>query len=88
MSHALSPAPAVIDGMHCPLCGSGNQCAVQAARSEGQGEGTDTLCWCMTVQVPPALRERLPAEARGRSCICPNCVTAAHRAKAAGAPAA
>lgn len=82
---ALTATPTV-DPQRCPLCGSDNQCGVQAARDAQAATGDGgVLCWCMTVSVPEALRERLPTQARGRSCICPGCVAAAHR-EAASAP--
>ena len=40
--------------------------------------------WIDDTSQKPALRERLPTEARGCSCICPDCVAAAHRAAACG----
>jgi hypothetical protein len=58
------PAPA------CPLCGGPNGCAAVAA-------GTfDVTCWCAQETFPPALLQRLQAEAQGRACICRRCVQA------------
>lgn len=53
----------------CPLCGQANGCAVTA--------GEDPYsCWCMSARIPQALRDRVPAERRGKACICRDCVEA------------
>jgi hypothetical protein len=33
-------------------------------------------CWCFEVTVDPAALARLPAEARGTTCICARCASA------------
>ncbi|TFI48852.1 hypothetical protein E4O93_05615, partial [Diaphorobacter sp. DS2] len=48
----------------CPLCGQSNGCAVAAGLPAQQ-------CWCMHESVSRDALARLPAEARGRACICP-----------------
>lgn len=53
----------------CPLCEQANGCAIPA--------GEDPYsCWCMTARIPQALRDRVPAESRGKACICRNCLEA------------
>ena len=48
--------------MKCPLCGQPNQCT------------SDHSCWCMTVEVPKALLESLPASMKNTDCICQQCI--------------
>ncbi|RYF31143.1 MAG: hypothetical protein EOO23_03440 [Comamonadaceae bacterium] len=50
----------------CPLCGQPNQCAV-AAGLPAQS------CWCMARVIAPEALAAVPAEQRGRVCICPAC---------------
>ena len=52
----------------CPLCGGPNGCGIAA--------GADT-CWCFTAAIPPAALERVPDEARDRTCICAACASQA-----------
>jgi hypothetical protein len=40
-------------------------------------------CWCFSVSIAPAVLEKIPESARGRTCICRAC---AARAAAADAP--
>ncbi|WP_019029258.1 cysteine-rich CWC family protein [Colwellia piezophila] len=62
----------------CPLCEQSNRCDVNAKQG----------CWCLNIQVPPALLAQIPAELKGISCVCNACITRfnqqqslAHRAK-------
>ena len=48
----------------CPICGGPNGCG--AARGESS-------CWCESAIVPAEVLERVPVEARGRACVCPEC---------------
>lgn len=50
----------------CPACGQPNGCAVASG-------GEANSCWCMQVQVSRTALDRLPAQERGRRCICPAC---------------
>ena len=50
----------------CPLCGQPNQCAISAGLPPES-------CWCMQTPVSPDALAQLPAEARGKACICPVC---------------
>jgi len=52
----------------CPLCGGPNGCGLVAGANS---------CWCFETRIPAAVLERVPAEARDRSCICQTCATAA-----------
>lgn len=65
----MTTSPPVPSPTVCPLCGRGNACGMAAGQS---------TCWCMQVQIPPALLERLPPEARGVACVCADCVAAFH----------
>jgi hypothetical protein len=50
----------------CPLCGGPNACGLVAGAAS---------CWCYEARIPAAVLARIPAEARGRSCICQTCAT-------------
>lgn len=54
---------------HCPLCGGDNQCANSAAGDAAAGPP----CWCKSVQIPEAVLDCLPEQARGVACICARC---------------
>ena len=56
---SISPAEKV-----CPLCGKPNLCKA----------GSDLRCWCFDTPVPKDLLATLPDEARGKSCICEECI--------------
>jgi hypothetical protein len=64
------------DPSRCPLCGTANQCGMAAGSSE---------CWCFGATVSKDALERLPAEARGKACLCARCAAAAE-APAEAAP--
>lgn len=53
----------------CPICGKHNNCAYEKGLSHGG-------CWCENIKVPKALREQIPENLRGKSCICKECVIA------------
>jgi hypothetical protein len=55
-----------IDTSLCPLCGQPNQCAISAGLPPES-------CWCMQTSVSQDALAQLPAEARGKACICPAC---------------
>lgn len=72
-------APAPADG-HCPLCGAANGCSMAA--------GLDAAaCWCMRTAIAPAVLAQLPAQSRGRRCICAACAQTGAAAAAPGAKA-
>lgn len=48
----------------CPICGGPNACGIAAG---------DTTCWCFTASIPAAALERVPDEAKDRTCICAAC---------------
>lgn len=52
---------------HCPRCGQLNQCAQAGASTSVEH------CWCFDLSIAPAALDSLPAEARGRTCLCPRC---------------
>ncbi|ULL19682.1 hypothetical protein DVH26_08615 [Paenibacillus sp. H1-7] len=45
------------------MCGSANLCRVESGD-----------CWCFHTKVPLELRNRIPADQRGKACICRKCV--------------
>ncbi|MEZ5665081.1 MAG: cysteine-rich CWC family protein [Burkholderiaceae bacterium] len=61
------------DPSRCPLCGADNRCAMEIERDTGVPQGP---CWCSTQQFSEALLARLPAQARGKACICARCLAA------------
>ena len=64
----MSQQPSFDDLTRCPSCGEPNECAVAAGRSA-------ELCWCMSVTIDPETIARIPAEARGKVCICRRCAS-------------
>jgi Cysteine-rich CWC len=56
-----APNPSV-----CPLCGGPNDCALEAGKRIED-------CWCFTAKIAQDVLERIPADHRGKTCICPNC---------------
>ncbi|MCE1251907.1 MAG: cysteine-rich CWC family protein [Comamonadaceae bacterium] len=65
----------------CPLCHQANACAVAAGAPAAS-------CWCMDAPVAPQALARIPAEARGRACICPHCARPAATIEAPCPPTA
>jgi hypothetical protein len=64
------PSPSAeefLDPHRCPLCGQANQC------TPGGPASAAPPCWCFSAPVSRAALERLPAEARGKACLCPRC---------------
>jgi hypothetical protein len=57
----------------CPLCGKPNQCA----RLQGAPEGA---CWCVAETFSAELLALVPAEKKGKACICRDCLQK-HRLK-------
>ncbi len=71
----MTAADAPPDPTRCPLCGAANACAMATA---GRGPAPPLPpCWCRTASFPESLRQRVPAAARGRACICARCAAAA-----------
>jgi hypothetical protein len=58
------------DAARCPLCSGPNACELAAAAAEGRPAGR---CWCADERIAPETLARIPAEARGRRCICRAC---------------
>ena len=63
-----------VDEKRCPLCGELNLCDMAARPAEQRDQPVP--CWCTNVGVPPELREKIPAEARMKACICKKCIQA------------
>jgi hypothetical protein len=54
-------------GIHCPLCGARNDCAVaQAGRP-------DAACWCTEAAIDRKALARIPQDQTDRACLCPRC---------------
>jgi len=64
----MMPDDDILDTSICPLCGGDNGCPL-AVSAESSGS-----CWCESLTIPRGLLDKLPIEARNRSCICRNCV--------------
>jgi hypothetical protein len=71
----MNPCPAA-----CPICGGDNSCHF-AAPSGYKGD-----CWCAREEVPAALLERMPEEARNVACVCRRCIVAAQVIEARARP--
>jgi hypothetical protein len=56
------------DTTRCPLCGQANECAIAAGRDAES-------CWCMNVFIDTAALASIPADARGKVCICVRCAS-------------
>ena len=65
-----------IDATRCPLCGTRNGCAMEAARETVEPQPP---CWCMAADFSRAPLAALPPALRGKACLCARC--------AAGLPA-
>nr|WP_315479735.1 cysteine-rich CWC family protein [uncultured Rhodoferax sp.] len=65
MSMPRSTTPEV-----CPLCGQGNQCAMDMERSTGQKQPP---CWCTQASFSAELLASVPAADQGKTCICAAC---------------
>jgi len=74
-----------LDAARCPLCGEANRCAIELERESGQAQGP---CWCMQAGVSAQALARIPAEARGRACICARCAVDAVAPEPASTPSA
>lgn len=59
---------------HCPLCGKANHCAMALERSSGQKQPP---CWCTQATFNADLLAQIPAQAKGRACVCAACAEAA-----------
>lgn len=70
---APSP-PFPLDAAACPLCGQGNQCAMEAQRVSGVKQPP---CWCTQATFSAELLARIPAPARGTACVCAVCAAGA-----------
>jgi len=56
--------PNKINDKICPLCEKVNRCGVKSPQG----------CWCMATQIPAALLAKIPAQLKGKSCICNDCI--------------
>ncbi len=65
--------PRPINPEVCPLCGQGNQCAMEVERTTGQKQPP---CWCTNASFSAELLAKVPAESRGQACICAACAAA------------
>jgi hypothetical protein len=64
------PTPRPTNPEVCPLCGQGNQCAMELERATGQKQAP---CWCTQVDFSAELLARVPAANQGNTCICAAC---------------
>ncbi len=60
------------DPLICPLCKTANACVNLGCADN------DKTCWCndATISFPKELLEKIPAENRGKACICKACAIA------------
>lgn len=67
-----------VDPLLCPLCQQKNRCA-----NLGDKE-TNKTCWCNDpdIQFPKELLDQVPADKKGKACICQRCAQAFSSEKA------
>jgi hypothetical protein len=53
-----------VDATRCPLCQQPNACQIAAGQK---------TCWCFSVTMDSSAIDRVPAEAKGRACLCRAC---------------
>ncbi|WP_236986821.1 cysteine-rich CWC family protein [Marinagarivorans cellulosilyticus] len=65
--------PVPVNPQKCPLCGKANACVMVECGSKA------SECWCMSssVMFSPDLLQQVPAQARGKACICLACAVKA-----------
>lgn len=68
MTMLLNPMPPNLQV--CPLCGQGNQCAMEVERETG---GKQPPCWCTEASFSAELLARIPDAQRHQACICARC---------------
>jgi hypothetical protein len=63
---------------NCPLCNGDNACANIGFNEENTDTATKNSCWCMNpaITFSEALLQKIPAEAKNKSCICQACALA------------
>lgn len=54
----------------CPLCGKPNRCGEKPVINNEEMK----YCWCAYETFPRELLDRVPAENKGKACICINCI--------------
>lgn len=59
----------------CPVCGGPNGCR-PAETGTFEGE-----CWCATMKISPEALGAVPAEIKGKACLCERCATAAREGR-------
>lgn len=60
-----------LDPAHCPICGGDNRCAMEVERDTGVQQPP---CWCVSAMFSAELLARIPADAEGKTCVCPECL--------------
>lgn len=56
------------DPGRCPLCNRGNACGLADPTASA------STCWCFSAQIASGTLELIPAEVRGRACLCSACL--------------
>ena len=60
-----------VDPTRCPICTEPNVCAMEKAKaSVTQPE----RCWCMDAVFTTEVMDQVPDVAKGKACICAQCV--------------
>lgn len=70
----MTPVPNSNDPSRCPLCEGPNDCRL-CTESTYKGQ-----CWCFSVEIDPAVLEKVPSNLRRQACLCRKCVDAANAA--------
>ena len=61
----------------CPFCQKNNRCLMASASTVSERNSSvngQSVCWCMTVEVPKGLRELARKRGFDEQCICRGCV--------------
>jgi hypothetical protein len=64
------PNPEPPNPQVCPLCGQGNQCAMEMEKATGEKQAP---CWCTQASFSAELLARIPGAQRNQACICARC---------------
>lgn len=62
---------AAVDPALCPVCRQPNRCAMEQACQSGSVDAAP--CWCTHVRLADRLLAQVPAQARGKACVCARC---------------
>ncbi|PWI33372.1 hypothetical protein DI392_10990 [Vibrio albus] len=78
--YSLEIKSVIPDPLSCPLCGQANSCVNLG------GKDVTKSCWCNdpAITFPKELLSQIPAEKRGKACICKSCAVKFQKSKKVG----